>query len=256
MATIMPLSHSLPLAKCHLNDLPTETLEMVLGFLDGPSSLYSLVNASKKARLIFVWRYQLMLRDVIRSSTMEVQLQKILCTIISIHQYRKYLEPGELGETLIDSWVRDPSATVTLDLSSTPSADAMKLLVNAVKICHSVEEAAKSSIMASNESQSALKKMGSKHPFPPDHLSAEEQYRIRRAFWRLYLYFEALFEPQEQGARSKYDFSRWLGSSEALTQVQEEESSRSAAFFEKVNLQEYGEMLSAFYHLRHQNGIL
>ena len=255
-----------------------------MGFSDGASSLHALVTVNTQAKALFARRPHTFLLEAINCSAMEVQLQQMLCTIISIRQRRKHLAAKVSLQAYIQSRLEDPSIAVQLDTSSTPSMDWMSLLEDTAKVCDGVAQAEKSLIKTQlgkvNETMQMEIAQDQFHrtmwcqcaPGCKEyHLSPTEQHRIRKALWRLRLYFEAFYEaylPKNTDRREGMDCSNhriakaqsklpdpstvWGVPRDAkLEYVQSQKH-----FFSQLTVWELEEMECAWYHLCHQSSTL
>ena len=254
-----------------------------MGFCDGAPSLYAFVKAHAQVQALFEMRPAAYLPGAIRRSTKKLQLQKILCTILSIRQHRR--KPRTTAKSLqthIDARLRslnDLNFDVIFDVTeATPPSDAMDLLRDAAHLCRDVARAEVSLaeyqlVKISTRIQSGIaidRSYGTIwHPFTigldDRHLSRTELHRIRRALWRLRLYFEAFFEPYLPMRRASVQEDTEFVRDAARAQLQsfkkaEDSFSAKRAFlkpqsslFLHLTQWELEEMECAWYHLRYQS---
>lgn len=197
------------LTRSRLDELPNEVLEIVMEFSDGLESLHALVMADSRAKALFERRPQAMLITAMRRSTMEAQLKKMFCTIVSIRQRRKYYAVNGGLRIYVNTCLADRSTAIDLDVSSTPPSESIDLLDDAVTVYDSVVDAERSFLRtqlpraaARIQSRIATDRFYRRMEYPPSlklkfktsHQSPTELHRIRRALWRLRLYFEAFYE--------------------------------------------------------------
>ena len=265
-----------------LDLLSNELLENVMENCDGAPSLYALVKANSPVQALFEMRPAAYLPDAIRCSAKELQLQKILCTILSIRQHRR--KPHATAKSLqahIDAYLNgltDLSFDVIFDVTdSSPPSDALNLLRDAAHLCDDVAQAERS--LVETQLGKISKRIKSRiatdrsygthwHPFQRGlddrHLSPTELHRIRRALWRLRLYFEAFSEPCLPSMNSDQDrldilrntaeaplkaFKRAKGSHHAMKELLKPQQ----GFFYQMTYWELEEMECAWYHLQHQS---
>ena len=194
-----------------IDSLPVEILEIILGFSNGPSSLYSFVRADGRAKELFITRPLVILRRSIEYSHIETQLQQMLSTIISIRQ-RKNIALDDTLQTFVHSRLDDQSSAIDLNISIAPWSNPMELLKDTAKICDDLTRAEKSLLEVqlakmSERAQDGITQAQQNREirFPTqleEHcVSPTELFRVRRAFWRLRLYFEAFYEPYLPSSR-------------------------------------------------------
>ena len=285
--------------RSRLDDLPNEVLEMVMGFSDGLGSLHALVMADSRAKALFERRPHAMLISGMNCSTMEAQLKKMFCTIISIRQRRKYCGVNKSLRAYINTCLGDKSTAIELDLSCTPTLESIDLLNDAMNLYTSVTEAEISLIrtqlpktaarihssVASDRFYRTIKYFPTLTlKFKKSSLSPTELHRIRRALWRLRLYYEAFYEPylyslqiplnkpypcplplsselEDMNAAELYIvrlYSELLGLSEvweASYEAKGNSRESQAGFFAQMTVWELEEMECVWYHLQYQQGI-
>ena len=249
-----------------MDEIPNEILDMIAEHSSGVAALFALVEANKRARALFERRPHAMLLGAMHSSSMEIQLQKILCVILSIRQCRRHSDDHEkASQAYIAAHLRDQSTDIHLDLDPRSSSDAIHILKDAVKIYEDITQAVESlariqlpkpptRIHTSINRDRFHGRM--RHRFtlsfkePPQ--SPTELYRIRRAFWRLRLYFEAFYEPylvlqtQIRSARSPTAL--------ALSGTPQKDPLKAQApFFSHLTVWELEEMECAWYQLNEQS---
>ena len=254
-----------------------------MGFSNEVTALYSLVKANYKVQALFERHPYAMLLGAIKCSAMEVQLQKMFCAIISIRQRRKFHAVNEAFRAYVDTRLKDQSVTINLDLSSTPSSESMEMLKDAVDICNYVTHAERSIVRIqlpkiAARIQNKISKdrfyRTMRHPFSMSFKSRQsptELHRIRRALWRLRLYFEAFYEPYlppaineqkqvdpsdchlvEAQAKPAESSGVWGLSYEAKCDYIRSQG----VFFLKMTVWELEEVECVWYHLRHQSSTL
>ena len=135
-------------------------------------------------------------------SGMHLYSQKLFATSISIRErYRNdYTDRDLPGYVMVR--LQDRSSTIKLDLSFTPISRLVHMLEDAADIYSSVEAAEKSFVETQlhilksrvqacpvNDRNSSTLALDHRQP------SLDELHRIRRAIWRLRLFYEAFYEP-------------------------------------------------------------
>ena len=140
---------------------------------------------------------------------MELQLQTLLCTIISIRQARKHYGADEILQKCIYDRLADLSTTAHLDSTLITPSDSMELLESTTRLCDEIASTETSLIkhqLAEIKDIIELNVLNGRFPqamrdpfvvgftkhWPT---SPTETFRIRRALWRLRLYYEAFHEP-------------------------------------------------------------
>ena len=254
------------LAKNRIDDLPNELLEMVMimALSNGVTGLHAFVCAYSGARALFEKRPRTFLLGAIQCSNMELQLQKMYCTIISIRERHKYATADEDISLYINLRLRDQSTTIDLDLSVTPSFNTIDMLEDATKIYDSIKLAENSFVeIQLHENFSKLQP----HAIEIEsRTSATELYRIRRALWRLRLYYEAYYEPyialavRERENMQLPDFTTKIPSklvtSNGLWGLSEEAKNKhnhsQGRFFWHLTVWELEELECVWFHLSYQ----
>ena len=257
--------------RSRLDKLPNEILEAVLELLDGPASLYALVSADCRAKELFLRRPRIILRQSIKHSAMKTQLQKMLCTIISI-RHRKSSALDDAFQAFVHSRLDDQSTAIDLDFGLASCSDPIKLLKDTLEICDDLSQAEKSLIRIQSAIISERVRDGITQAQPGQGLllpvmiqleehcpSRTELHRIRRAFWRLRLYLEAFYEPyvpsshnlEETMAHIKCTRSSGVWDSSDDGQLKYIKSQK--AFFSRLTVWELEELECAWYHLSYQS---
>jgi len=268
------ISMSQPL-RSRLDNLPNEILETLMGCCDGPVALYALLEAYPQANALFENRPHAILLDALRCSTLEVQLQKMLCAILSIRQHRRYHDADEAFQHYVHRCLQDQSVIVELDLSSMPSSDGITVLEVAVEVCNDVSKAERSFIetqmpivparirrsMAKDRWQQDQRHQNFATSLNESCPSSTELHRIRRALWRLRLYFEAFYIPystSEVDTQSCPDvpievkLAKECGPWGSSFMLKQKYIETQRVFFTQMTVWELEELECAWYHLCHQ----
>jgi hypothetical protein len=250
----------------------------------GLPALHAFVEANAQARALYERHPYRMLSCAIRCSSMDMELQKLLCTIISIRQGRKTHPSNEALHEYINTLLRDRSTTINLDFASTALSKPMDMLREAVDICNDITCAEISfikvrlpktaaRIQSSISSDRFYRRM--RHPFTMSfkerRQSSTELHRIRRALWRLRLYFEAYYEPYlpsrigEDARANPVDSpdvdvqvrpADTLGVWGLTCEAKDDYIQSQEVFFLHMTAWELEEMECVWYHLSHQPGTI
>jgi len=211
---------------------------------------------------------------------MEVELQKMLCTIISIRQARKSHASDDALQACINTFLKDRSTTIGFKVSSTASSKPMTTLSEAADICNDITNAEISFVKVrlpktSARIQSCISSdrfyRTMRHPFTLSfkarRQSPTELHRICRALWRLRLYFEAYYEPYLPSSYGKDERAGAADHPAVRAQIQPAETlgvwglSHAAkmdyirfqgVFFSHLTVWELEELECVWYHLYHQ----
>ena len=201
-----------------LDCLPNEILEIILSFCCGVITLFAFTKANAQAQALFERRPHAFLTDAIKCSPMDSQLQKMLCSIISIRQRRKGQVADEAFRAFVQRTLRDQSNRISFELSGIQPAESMETLAVAASLCNFVTEAEKSFIKV--RLPKAAAKMQAvvtrdrifnkvQRPFTLNyryqHPSITELHRIRRALWRVCLYLEAFYTPYLSKSNNEHE---------------------------------------------------
>ena len=259
-----------------LDNLPVEILSMIMNLSHGICALYHLVCANNRIEALFAERPYAYMLSAIQHSGMESQLQKIYCTIIAIRLHYKYSVVNGNFRAYIHALLKDQSNIISLDLELLPPSKPFDLLKDAAAIYKHIQEAEISvyqtqlnNLMTRIQTHidedkiSFLNFENEKRPQSPTEL-----HRIRRALWRLFLYYEAYFTPytllatEERARTQDFDshvgltidegFELWELSSESRTEYMKIQK----VFFCQMTVWELEEMECVWYHLAHQNKAL
>ena len=225
---------------------------------------------------LFAERPYAYMLSAIQHSGMEPQLQQIYCTIIAIRLHYKYKVVNGNFRAHVHALLKDQSNTISLDLDLLPPSKPLDLLEDAAAIYEYMQEAEISvyQIQLSNlmaRIQNHIDK--DKVSFPSFEnvkrpQSPTELHRIRRALWRLFLYYEAYYTPytllatqeraQTQDSVSHValtvdeGFELWQLSRESRTEY----IKLQRVFFLQMTVWELEELECVWYHLTHQNKAL
>lgn len=241
----------------------------------GVTALHALIEANSQAKALFERCPHAMLLSSMRCSTMELELQKMLCTIICIRQARKS-HANEALQACINTLLKDRSTA--LEISSTASSKPMDTLSEAVDICNDITQAEisfvkvrlpkiQARIQSSISSDRFYRTM--RHPFSLSfkarRQSPTELHRIRRALWRLRLYFEAYYEPYLPSKIGKEDCpavkaqgkpTEALGIWGTHFAAKHDYILSQEVFFSHLTVWELEELECVSYHLSHQSSTL
>ena len=114
-------------------------------FFCGVNTLHPFVKASSQAQAVFKRCPDAFIGGAIQCSSMDLQLKKMLCSIIPIRQRRAHPAAEEDFPTFVHQTLSDQSARTHLDLTCTPSSDSTEYLTRAVDPYDLVTDAEKSS---------------------------------------------------------------------------------------------------------------
>ena len=189
-----------------------------MSFSCGIKALYALVRASLHARALFRKRPHAFFTGAIRCSSMDLQCQTMLCSLISIRQFREQNAAGEDLGDFVHQTLTDQSTRTHRGPSCTPPTGSMELLAYVAELCDFVTVKERSLIgyqlpqfAVSGQSVVARDRFlgGVQDPFTLEyriqHPAATELHRIRRALWRVCLYFEAFYVPHLPPVYSMHD---------------------------------------------------
>ena len=201
-----------------LDCLPNEILEIILSFCCGVTTLFAFTKANAQAQALFERCPHAFLTDAIQCSPMDLQLQKMLCSIMAIRQHRKGQVADEDFRAFIHRTLSDQSNRKPFELSGIQPAESMGTLAHAASLCNFVTEAEKSFIKV--RLPKAAAKMQAvvtrdrifnqvQRPFTLNyryqHPSITELHRIRRALWRVCLYLEAFYTPYLSKSNNEHE---------------------------------------------------
>lgn len=127
--------------KSRPDSLPNEIREEIMRRSIGVTALHALIEADFQAKAVFERYPHAILLSAIRCSTMERELQKMLCTIISIREGRKYHARNEAFQTYTKTFLQGRSTALDLDLILTASSKPLNTLREAVDICNDITDA-------------------------------------------------------------------------------------------------------------------
>ena len=194
---------------------------------------------------------------------------KIFCTIISIRQHSKH--HIDTLQNHVTSLLDDESLEPEIHISSISPSRTTDLLKDIVEICDEIAQAETSltntqlsKIGEGINASDAEKTFARPKPCPSTITtkqsvpSSTESYRIRRALWRLRLYFEAHYEPfipsseNEQDIRAHVKATESCGIWDATSPGKLCYAHKQCSFFLDFTMWELQEMQCAWYHLRHQ----
>ena len=196
-----------PLKKCRIDLLPNEILKMIMGQCDGVTVLYALVRSDSGAQTLFEGKAISILTDVLRSSTMHHHLRNMLCSILSLRHILCHDGSRNTLQDCVDKFIDCPSIEIRLDLNNLLTYEAMNVLSFAAELCESVTRAERSfvrvrlsRIISRLESKSMQDRYYQTARYESISLgrrpaSQEELHRVRRALWRLHLYYMAFYMP-------------------------------------------------------------
>ena len=252
---------------------------MIMGFSVGVTALHSLVCASEQAMVMFVSNPRSYLLNAMHHSGMELQLQKIFCTIISFREYYKYDKDN--FPAYAEARLKDNSVNLNLHLHLTRPSQLIQMLRQSTELYDSVEEAQISFVrVQGQELRSKIKDHAVKDGLAQGHRlfpfntgvispSPTELLRIRRGLWRLRLYYEMYYEPflplaiRERQIKdhmsTKSDIkvkntklTLWGLSKEGKTN----HINAQKEFFYRMTIWEIEELDCVWFHLNRQNNIL
>lgn len=233
-----------------IHDLPNEILEKIMGYLDGIHTLSALVEVDIQAKLLFEARPRLAILRASTDAGVALQLQKLACKIA----------------TARDPQVRDYNAHTLQTFFSSPihnlenapydcvMSGYLGPLASLQAYAHVHSEIAKAE---ASFVKFQLPKTADRIPkalaweelpmlpdWPPagnfEQLpSPTELHRIRRAFWRLWLYFDVFHTPPGRAYKKRIL---------AVT--------RQEAFFGELTDWEVEELDCAYYYLKYQTTAL
>ena len=261
-----------------LDCLPNEILETIMSFFCGVTTLYAFAKAHTRAQALFERSPNAFLINAIQSSSMHLHLQKILCSIISIHQLQKGQVADKDFRNFVHKNLSDQSERTPLKLNGIQPTESIGILAHAANLCDFVTEAERSFLKV------RLPKVADKIQlvvardrfFDKDerpltlnytyqHPSETEVHRIRRALWRVCLYLEAFYIPNilqsdnelervileeldavENQTKPTEISPLWYATSEAKHLDPQE------CFFQQMTVWELQEMDCLWNHLSHQ----
>ena len=254
----------------------TAETDVIHRFLRGIDTLFKIVCISKRARAGFLRQPRVILLRAMNHSGMHSYSQKLFATSISIRErYRNDNTDISLpGYIMIR--LEDQSSTIELDLSFTPVSRLIHMLEDAANMYSSIEAAEKSFVetqlqilMSRVQACTVNNRNPSTTALDHQQLSLTELHRIRRAIWRLRLFYEAFYEPyvslaarerQQTEFRSSYasrihpkpgrTYKIW-GLSKAAKDAYISVYQRH--FFHQLTDWELEEMECIWYHLRYQS---
>ena len=200
MRTLRVLCHSRA-TSCHFPDRITDA-DVIHRFSQGIDTLFKIVCVSKRVRALFVRQPQAILLRAMDRSGMHFYSRKLFATMISIRErYRNDYKDMKLPFYVMER-LEDRSPIIELDLSFTRASRLIHMLGDAADIYSSIEAAEDSFIATQLHSlisrvQACTIVTQDSSILAPGHkqLSSTELHRIRRAIWRLRLFYEAFYEP-------------------------------------------------------------
>lgn len=220
---------------------------MIMRYSHGPISLHAIVSALPRAKSIYRdrTRAECMMRDVMNNGGMSSEIQMLLCVIISVrrkslHSYKDTKPLRHLLNDLLSNPGRVPN--FDRDLFAKP----LQLLEDCADICSHIAQAETSfvkcqlskvmKISKAKRSEQRGHKKVSKLRYQRLSPSPVERYRISRALWRLWLYFE-IFNTLRNPFNYYFDQGDY---------------SRQWLFFQRLVEWEVEEMECVYHHLKHQ----
>lgn len=229
-----------------MDQLPNEILTQIMSYLHGPMSLHAFVASHPQAKRLYQRHSREYLRDVMNNWNMPCEIQMLLCATIFVRQIhrRGYIRTLEL-EALLDYFLSGSNTDSVLksDLLAAP----MRFLAASQRVCSQIAKAEASFItyqISKMGSQIKVKKetgsgIGQAREGILDNwsLSSTEQYRVRRALYRLCLYYE-IFNTLRNPENSENDIGN--------------EFNRQRLFFRRLSLWEVEEMECVHHHLRYE----
>ena len=188
-------------ASRHLRERNADA-DVINRFSQGIDTLFKIVCISKRARALFVRQPRAILLRTMDRSGMHFYSQKLFATSISIRErYRNDYTDIHLPVYTMER-LEDRSSTIELDLSFTPVSRLIHMLEDAADIYSSIEAAEESFIEMQLQIMNSRVRactVNNRNPstLALDHrqLSLTELHRIRRAIWRLRLFYDAFYEP-------------------------------------------------------------
>ena len=188
--------------KNRLDNLPNEILEMVMTSSGCITALHGLVTTNCQANALFSARPSQYLLGAMQRSGMETHLQALFCTIISIRQHAKHNTADETFRAYVKARLQITSTVPDLDLRFTPPSARIEMLRDAAEIQSCLAAAENSFVetqlyILTTKVQAHMEREGLPFNFNVMTMSPSptELHRVRRALWRLALYFEAYFKP-------------------------------------------------------------
>ena len=254
--------------------LPNEILALIMEISGGVTALHSLVCVSGQARRLFEARSDELLLGALHHSEMETQLQILYCNIISIRQHYKHDTANKKLRAYTNERLKDHSTAVNLDLGCTPPSKMIHMLNDAAEIYKSIEEAASSCFSVQLFKMMARLQINLIRDGQPSTVNIKERpqsptelHRLRRALWRMRLYFEAYHEPYIPLAITEREQMESSGSRITESQDKPIKSLKLSAkdlsllakrdhvrtqrrFFSQMTVWELEEMECVWYHLR------
>lgn len=223
-----------------------------MGYLGVPA-LHALVEADSQAKVIFYSRPRLMLLSALRNCSMALQIEQLALAVTYVRS-----RPGknwalECLRQLVHSKMNDDSVRLSLEASiSSEKSDPRALFEDSANVHRQVAQAEVSLVKVqlpktADRIRRAVDREDLGWPIhcpregklekPP---SPTELHRIRRALWRLWLYFDIFHDPR----RNKV----YLSHHQNLV--------AQYSFFSQLTIWELEEIDCVYYHLQHQNQCL
>ena len=267
--------------RSRLDRLPNEVLGAILSFSCGVTTLYAFTKANSQAQALFQRSPSAFLNDAIYRSSMDLQFQKMLSSIISLRQRRKGQVADEGFRNFVHRTLSDEFDQISSELSSIQPTDSMDILAHAANLCDFVTDTERSFIRVRLPKVAhGMRLVAAKdrfcdkvqHPITSDyqhqHPSATEIHRIRRALWRVCLYLEAFYTPyvpqpnneHKELVLNEFEARKIQTKSAAISTVLDAafKAKRKCAdfqkcFFQKMTVWELEEMNCVWNHLSHEH---
>lgn len=220
-----------------------------MGYLDGVQALHAFVEADIQAKLLFHARPRLMLLSAIRNCSMALQIKQLACTVMYVRSRPEEIFTLDCLSPYVYSQLRNEESRKLLEASLfLGKSDPLFLLYDSADVHCQIAEAEESLIRVqlpktADRIGRAVDREGLSWPIhcpregrlekPP---SPTEHHRIRRALWRLWLYFRIFHDLQRD--------IKYLSPRKNL-HVQN-------SFFNHLTIWELEEIECVYYHLQHQ----
>ena len=174
-----------------LDQLPNELLNLVIRQCPDIPTLYGLTQAHGRARELFERDPNGVIADAVYGCSMHPQLKQMFCTLLSIRQRNSEVGSVEDLKSFLDRHINTSSIDLRLDLHGPKGG--ISFLKNASQLCEQIDRAERSCIETWISMFDGHNLQQRPYLTKNLHPSETELHRIRRAIWRLCLYYETFY---------------------------------------------------------------